>query len=102
MKTNFKMIAAAVLVALISGCAGNVGIQEREYTSVSEFKTTGKAVARAANDVGPDINDINTCPSGMTRTDHKAGGSADSSIKVNEKGTKFHHDVEFGQSHKCR
>ena len=102
MKTNFKMIVTVLLVSfMFAGCAGHVGVQEREYTSVSEFKTTGKAVARAANDVGPDINDIDTCPGSLPRYNHKAGGSADSSIKVTEKGTRFSHDVEFGQSHKC-
>jgi len=103
MNTKFTF-AVMVALVLLQGCAGtsSVGFQEREYSDVSEFKTTGKAVARAANDVGPDINDINTCPPGMGRTDHTAGGSADSNIKVTEQGTKFQHNVEFGQSHNCK
>lgn len=98
---NIKTVFVLFAVSLMTGCAGQLGVRGDEYSDVSEYKVTGKQIARAANDVGPDINDINTCPKGMYRMDHRAGGSADSNIKTTERGTTFTHAVEFGQSHDC-
>lgn len=99
---NFKMALSILILSIfVTGCSFNSGLTDQKYSDVSEYKTTGKQIARAVNDVGPDINDINVCPKGMTRTDHKAGGSADSNIKTTQSGTTFTHSVEFGQSHDC-
>jgi hypothetical protein len=95
---SFFLVSALMV---LTGCAGSVGVKERQTADVAEYNTTGKAVARAANDVLPDINNINTCPPGMKRVNHRASGSAASSVKVTEYGTRFTHAAEGGQSHRC-
>lgn len=94
-----------VVFSVLTGCSTTSIVsspKEKEYATVDVYQTSGQAVARAANIVTPAINDINTCPEGMVRVDHKAGGSASSTIHVTEQGTRFSISAEGGQHHKCQ
>lgn len=106
MKANVHFLIFLVF-SILAGCSttsivSNPHHKDKEYATVDVYETSGKAVARAANIVTPAINDINTCPEGMVRVDHKAGGSASSTIRVTEKGTQFSISAEGGQHHKCK
>lgn len=107
MKANsFYLFFVAILMSLLSACSTTSIVsnpnKEKEPATVDVYQTSGQAVARAANIVTPAINDINTCPEGMVRVDHKAGGSASSTVHVTEQGTKFSISAEGGQHHKCQ
>lgn len=94
-----------VVFFILTGCSTTSIVsnphKDKEYATVDVYQTSGQAVARAANIVTPAINDINTCPDGMVRVDHKAGGSASSTVQVTEQGTRFSVSAEGGQHHKC-
>ncbi|MBP9842456.1 MAG: hypothetical protein KBC62_00470 [Candidatus Pacebacteria bacterium] len=96
----------AVLFSILAGCSTTSIVsnphKDKEHATVDVYQTSGQAVARAANIVTPAINDINTCPEGMVRVGHKAGGSASSTVHVTEQGTRFSISAEGGQHHKCQ
>ncbi|USN92124.1 MAG: hypothetical protein H6782_04590 [Candidatus Nomurabacteria bacterium] len=103
-----KLIVVMALIPLLTGCpyrgysVRTIDMGEDEPSEISEYKRSGRAVARAANDVLPEMNDINSCPrKSMKRVNHQAGGSADSMIRTTGAGTWFMHNAESGQSHNC-
>ena len=104
MNTILKLAIAASVV-LLTSCAIVPASDYYGYGSdadISDYASTGKQMAQAANNVLPEVNDINTCPELKPRIDHDASGGASSNIKVTERGTKFKHAAHSLQSHDCQ
>lgn len=99
---NIKMISVFASVLLLTACAGAVTTQPVESATVSEFQSIVRQTTNAVNNTAPAFSDMNTCPPGMTRINHTAGGGGDAFIGTTEAGTEFSVNVNFGQGHQCQ
>lgn len=99
MNTKITDVVVVSGLLFVTGCTI---VHGPHSTGAAEWQVNTQAVASGADTVLPAINNINTCPPGMERINHVAGGSASSNVVVRETGTKYTASAEGGQSHECR
>ena len=97
----YRNFVAIGMLALLTGCVGSMTPQLPENSNISEFQSAVRQTTNAVDNTAPGFNDMNTCPKGMQRIDHTAGGGGDASVGTSEAGTEFKVGANFGQGHKC-
>lgn len=86
------------MTVLSSACSN---LTNNQYSDIEKAHRAGVSHIQVSNEVAPGLNDINTCPKGMVRVEHKVAANVDGNIVSASEGGEHSYRTTTSQSHKC-